>query len=145
MFEWMKEGKDYEIRPSSIVFCSVKSKLQSMNKEEADGFMGGLGNWTRTLEDDDLPLIIYGPNIINPETNGERDFRNNYNVEAISSGKEGIDTLIDFALQITQSDLVTNLRAEIEQRKIEVDGIDVPDQADYDNHGGDIDNLVGDD
>ena len=61
------------------------------------------------------------------------------------SGKEGPDKLIDFALQIIQCDLVTTLKAEMELRKIEMNGFDLPDQVDYGNPRGDIDNLVGED
>ena len=77
--EWQRHGREYEIHPSSIVLCSGKSKLDSMDKEAAEELM-------RSLADDDLPLIIYGTNLINPETNGERDLRNDHDSSAISSG-----------------------------------------------------------
>lgn len=86
LFEWQKIGSNYVIHPSSIVFCSGKTKLQSMNKEEADNFMEGLGNWTQGMAENELPLVVDGPNLINPETNARRDFWNQHDAEAIVSG-----------------------------------------------------------
>ena len=49
-----------------------------------------------SLSDDDFPLVVYGPNIISPETNGDRDSRNNLDSRAIFLEALGTDKLINF-------------------------------------------------
>ena len=97
LHEWRNNSEDsgdprgYDIHPSSIVFSSDKSRLRSMNKREADALMEGLGNWTQDRVDDPLPLFVYGPSIMNLESNESREARNRSDAVSVRTGMEGVN------------------------------------------------------
>ena len=128
MYEWRNDSealgysKSFEIHPSSIVFSSGKSRMRSMNKGEADELMQGQGNWSQHRKDDGLPLFVYGPNIINPETNKSRYSRNRCDAVSILTRMEGVNKLINSKHQISCCDIITKLRAEIELQKVKAEG-----------------------